>query len=247
MSQDDRTELPRAGVVGLTLAVAGLSVAIVYPWAIDFVLERVGVRATAFALAVFAALPLIARGPAAGRGRVAAVGFVAILATAALLDDRRALQLLPAWVYLGLAVFCLENAREDESILERSVRRVIPEAPLFIRGYCRVLTGLWGGFFGLSALAIAALACFGTPERWRAFTSREVWLAMAAVMVAEFFVRKTWFRYYFHNGPFERFWSRLFPAEATERGRRSLAYIEAYYARRKREASGASGAADGSR
>ena len=49
-------------------------------------------------------------------------------------------------------------------------------------------------------------------------------------MAGEFLVRKTWFRYYFHGGPFERFWSRLFPAEATPRGRESLEFIRRYHA-----------------
>ena len=75
------------------------------------------------------------------------------------------------------------------------------------------------------------------PERWATLMSRDVWFAMGGVMTLEFFVRKTWFRYYFRNGPFERFWAQLFPAEATARGRRSLEYIEAYHERLGREAS----------
>jgi hypothetical protein len=66
---------------------------------------------------------------------------------------------------------------------------------------------------------------------------------MGGFAAAEFLVRKTWFRYYFHGGPFERFWAWLFPAERTARGRRSLAYIEAYRAERARR-SGAQGAAE---
>jgi hypothetical protein len=64
---------------------------------------------------------------------------------------------------------------------------------------------------------------------------------MAGVMALEFFVRKTWFRYYFRNGPFERFWAQLFPAQATARGRRSMEYIEAYHARIERESSSRGG------
>jgi len=238
VSSAARTEPSPIGVLALLLGLAGLSFAVVYPWAIDLVLERFGTRATAGTLLAVAVLTLIPRGQGGGRGRIAAVGFVAILAAATLLDDRRFLRLLPAWVYLGMTVFCVDNARSEESIIEQGVRWIIPEAPLFIRSYCRVLTGLWGGFFLLAAAIIAVLAFAATPERWRAFTSRDVWLAMGAVMAVEFFVRKTWFRYYFRNGPFERFWARLFPAEATARGRRSLEYIRDYHERIEREASG---------
>jgi uncharacterized membrane protein len=222
--------------MALAFAAVGVSFAVVYPWAIDLVLARFGVRPVAVTLLVFAALSVFAR--RAGRhGLLAVVGLIAILAAAVLFADRRFLQLLPAWIYLGMAVFCLENARSEESIIEQGVRRMIPEAPEFIREYCRVLTGLWGVFFGGTAVAIVVITLASTPDRWKAFTSRDVWIAMALVMAVEFFVRKTWFRYYFHNGPFERFWSRLFPAEATGRGRRSLAYIQAYHDRRAAEAS----------
>ena len=50
----------------------------------------------------------------------------------------------------------------------------------------------------------------------------------ASISALEFFVRKTWFRYYFHGGAFDRFWAKLFPAENTEQGRRSAAYIQRY-------------------
>jgi hypothetical protein len=57
---------------------------------------------------------------------------------------------------------------------------------------------------------------------------------MGALTVLEFLFRKTWFRHYFHGGPFERLWSRLFPAEHTARGRRSQRTIEEYRARHAR-------------
>jgi hypothetical protein len=50
---------------------------------------------------------------------------------------------------------------------------------------------------------------------------------MGALCGADFLVRKWWFRYYYHNNFFDRVWSRLFPAEDTEMGRRSMAFIRA--------------------
>jgi hypothetical protein len=76
-------------------------------------------------------------------------------------------------------------------------------------------------------VAIAGLALAGRLEAWRAFTGWIVYAAMLVFGAVEFLVRKTWFRYYFHGGPFDRLWSRLFPAEATAAGRRSQAYIRA--------------------
>jgi hypothetical protein len=265
MSHVEPAESPRFGPLALALGLAGLSLAVVYPLAIDALLEHLGTRATAGTLLAIAALTLVparrplrgrsdrsgmhpsepgiplARGQGMGRSRVASLCFIVTLVCAILLDDRHFLRLLPAWVYIGMALYCLENARSEQSIIEQGVRWVIPEAPGFIRGYCRVLTGLWGGFFLLTAATIAVSAFAMPPERWRILMSRDIWFAMAGVMGIEFFVRKTWFRYYFRNGPFERFWARLFPAEATARGRRSMEYIEAYHARIAREPSSRGG------
>ena len=240
------------GLIALGLAMVGVSIAVIYPAAIDRIIDRFGTRPTAAGLiALFGAAAIFSRAAAASarigvrRGYAASFGLVVTLFATLAFDDRRILRLLPAWVYLGLALFCFANAREEESLLERGVRFAIPEAPPFIRNYCRGLTALWGGFFLATATTVAALAFAAPPGRWRAFTARDVWVAMAVVSVVEFFVRKTWFRYYYWNGPFERFWSRLFPAERTARGRRSSAYIDACRERIARERAGdAPGTAD---
>ena len=75
---------------------------------------------------------------------------------------------------------------------------------------------------------IAGLALSGRAAPWQAVTGWGIYALMLAISALEFFVRKTWFRYYFHGGLFDRFWARLFPAENTEQGRRSAAYIERY-------------------
>jgi hypothetical protein len=41
-------------------------------------------------------------------------------------------------------------------------------------------------------------------------------------------VRKTYFRYYYHGGLFDRVWSRWFPAENTAQGRASLESIRSF-------------------
>ena len=167
-----------------------------------------------------------------------AAGALALVALAAATGDARCLRLVPAWVYASLAALFAASLRGPGSILERAARWLVPEAPEFIRGYCRALTGVWVAIFLAVALAVAGLALAADPAAWWRFTARDAWLAMGAFSALEFLVRKTWFRNYFHGGPFERLWSRLFPAERTARGRRSLAYIEAYRAElaRKRDA-----------
>jgi uncharacterized membrane protein len=216
-----------AGVGVLLLAVA-------YPIALPALQERLGTRGIAVALLALLALSLPGR--AVGR-IVVAVGIAALLAAAALSADERFLRAVPAWVYAGLAGLFAASLRDAEPIIERAARWMIPVAPAFIHDYCRVVTALWAAFFLLSAMAIAYLAFAATPETWQAFTSRWLWLAMGIFTALEFFVRKTWFRYYPTDQGFDRFWSRLFPAERTARGRASMRAIRETRARLARAAS----------
>jgi len=223
---------PRPPLPWLALAGAGVAlVALVYPWGLGFVEARLGARGLALLLLGVAALSLWLRGPGAGWRRLAAAALFGLLAITIATGEGRFLRIVPAGIYLGLAAFFAASLRGAGSIIETAARRLVPEAPDFIRGYCRVVTALWVAFFLASATAIAWLAFAGSRAAWVAATSRDVWIAMLALSALEFFVRKTWFRYYFHGGPFDRLWSRLFPAERTARGRRSQRYIEAYRAR----------------
>lgn len=204
---------------------------LVYPWAIDSALARFGVRPVAAALLALAlaggALPL---GAAGGR-RIdlphvpGFPGAIALLLAAALATgDVRCLFLVPAAVYLWLALLAAASLREPPSLIERAARFLQPRAPDFIRGYCRKVTALWCVFFAGTAAVIAWLVAAGEVDARRAFSSWGLWLPVGALSLVEYAVRKSWFRYY-AGGPLDRIWAALLPAENSERGRRSLAYI----------------------
>ncbi len=223
---------PRPSRLPVLLAGACAAIlAMAMPWALDAVQARLGTRGLSLLLLGVVVLSLSLRGPAAGPRRLAATGLAGLLLLGVATGDARSLRLVPAAVYLGLALLFAASLRGPGSIIETAARWLVPEAPEFIRSYCRGVTAVWVLFFLASAAAIGWLALAGSPAAWVAASSRYVWLAMGALTGVEFLFRKTWFRYYFRGGPFERLWSRLFPAERTERGRRSLRYIEEYRAR----------------
>ena len=58
---------------------------------------------------------------------------------------------------------------------------------------------------------------------WAVYTGLVFYAVMGALLVGEFCVRKLWFRYY-QSGLADRIFARLFPAERTANGRRSLDY-----------------------
>jgi len=218
--------------VGALGALLG-GVLIAYPFALAAATPRLGVPGVAWlllALAVFSIAVQAWRGVALPRGAVAAsLGVPVLLAGAAFSGDARLLQLVPSAVYLALAAGFYATLRSGDSIIERAARALVPEAPDFIRPYCRKLTALWALFFAATAIVAAALALAGKRSEWELFTGRLVYALMLVASGVEFLVRKTWFRYYFHGGWFDRIWAKLFPPEATPEGRRSMQHISAYW------------------
>lgn len=212
------------------LAVALAGVFLASPFLVGPAYASIGTRgvagfglACALAAAVFRAL----------RGGVGSLGFgvpqylglAALSAAGVVTGSRTWLMLLPAVVYLFLVFVFARTLREPVSLIGRLARFVDPKAPDFIDPYCRKLTVVWCVAFALNASVIAALAFSADPGHWAIYTGMWAYAGMGVLQAAEFFVRKLWFRNY-TSRPLDRLLSRLFPAENTAPGRRSLAYIQ---------------------
>lgn len=201
-----------------------------YPVAVDAAAGAFGPRSIALGVLVasLASAAFLRGGRSEWMPRVSGVpklGLLLLLGLAILSDDRVYLRGIVPMVYLGLAMIFRDSLREPGSIIESLVRTIESAAPDFVRSYCRRLTALWAGFFLANALLMTGLLLLAPLEWWSFYTGRLVYAGMLVLSIVEFLVRKTWFRYYFYGGPFDRFWSKLFPAEATEAGRRSAEYI----------------------
>ncbi|HXV37883.1 MAG TPA: hypothetical protein VEC18_12085 [Myxococcota bacterium] len=235
MESIERRRLRNALAVGaLSLWIGACAIA--YPPLIELALSRFGVSGVASAMLLLLALSFALwgrRSRAAQRGGGAAsAGVAALLVGAAASGRALYLELIPSVVYFGLAGWFAASLRARDSLVERAARWLVPEVPAFIRAYCRKLTAFWAIFFAASALAIAAPALAGDHEAWRFASGRLVLASMLAASLVEFLVRKTWFRYYFHRGWFDRLWEKIFPAHNTEQGRRSMEYIAEYWRQR---------------
>ena len=228
MNSVDRQRLRNWFVVG-GVGVAITTGVIVYPFLLEGAISRFGTAGVALALLILAAVSFALPGRrllgALRSGAAPSVGIPIALVAAAATEQSVYLQLVPCFVYLTMAYLCWVSLRADDSIIERAARYLIPEAPVFIRSYCRKVTWLWAAFFFVSAVAIAGLAASGEISWWRRFTGQLVYGSMLVFSVSEFIVRKTWFRYYFYRGPIDRLWAKCFPAENTAAGRRSMQYI----------------------
>jgi protein-S-isoprenylcysteine O-methyltransferase Ste14/uncharacterized membrane protein len=160
----------------------------------------------------------------AGAGRLPGAGALVLGALALYDGQQRWLALLPALVWACVALAFARSLGESQSLVEQLARHIDRRAPGFIAPYCRVVTQIYVVLFAGSAALIAGLALFGTPDARRFFSGVGVWIGLAAFQGAEFLVRKLHFRHYGAN-PIDRLLARCFPAERTERGRRSMAHL----------------------
>lgn len=222
----------RPGPAQIAALALAAGVVVFYPALVELLLGHFGVRPVAGVVVAAAAATLVRRGgglqadlPVRLPGG-ARVGFLLIGAVAFASDDARFLRLIPALIQLWLALLFAQSLRDPETLVERMARILQPRAPDFIAGYCRGLTVLWAALFLLNAVAIAALVFAAAPGAARTFSAYGIWLVLGGFSAVEYCVRKAHFRYYEPTGV-DRIWSLLLPAQHTERGRRSLAYIDA--------------------
>lgn len=191
--------------------------------------EWLGVRSAAVLLLAMAAAAAWGLGSAVStHGKTLSLAeralLIGTLLFATVSQSALALALVPAVVHAAVARVMFGSLGDGRTIIEIGARLSHPLAPAFIGPYCRKLTVVWGSLFASSAVITAMLALAGADAMHRTWTGWLFWTLLGAFSAVEFFWRKAWFRYY-GRGPLDRFLARLFPAERTERGRRSQAYL----------------------
>jgi uncharacterized membrane protein len=198
-----------------------------YPAIVYLAHARLSTRRLAALLLLLYAASLLLRLRGGGRHARALLrqhlGLAALIVLALASGERRLLLLLPTAVSLYLFVTFAASLRRGPSMIERFARLVEDDLPDFTLPYCRAITWVWCGFLAANALVAGALAVVAPLAWWTLYTGAIFYALMAALLAAEFVFRKLWFRYY-EGGVFDRVFARLFPAEDTANGRRSLAY-----------------------
>jgi uncharacterized membrane protein len=187
-----------------------------YPFLIHTALRSGHAPAAALGLVAFLAVSLAVSWHAAGAARPGLVAqhvaFAALGGAALLLHEARLLQLLPTLVSVGfLAAFSATLRRGAEPAIVRIARRLErDEIPPAIRVWLRDVTVAWCGFFALNAVVSGGLALFGPLRWWTLWTGVLAYVAIAALLLGEYVVRKIRFRWY-RDGLLDRFWRRAFP------------------------------------
>lgn len=141
-------------------------------------------------LLLFAALTL-RRIVLAGRPieRLTYAGAVALLMAGAFYMEAFLTRLIPALVYLSLALLFGYTLTHPPSLLERMVRLQFPEFKPGIAEYLRQLTWLWTSFFAANVLICTVLAGLADEAVWMIYTGLIVYLLMGILVLGEVFYR----------------------------------------------------------
>jgi uncharacterized membrane protein len=206
---------------------------VAYPFIVYFAYLRFETRAAGGVLLGLVALSfaLQIRGPAQDLWELLRehLGLLLLILVAIVTGQRFVLQLLPMAVSLFLLGTFGWSLFSGLPIVERFARLVDADLPDFCVPYCRKVTIAWCVFLAANALCAGVLALAGSFEAWALYTGFLSYLLLGAAFAGEFALRKLWFRHY-GDGFADRIFARLFPAERTANGQRSLDYV-----RRRRE------------
>jgi uncharacterized membrane protein len=200
-----------------------------YPFIVYLAYLRFETRAAGGVLLGLVALSMALqiRGPAGDLWHLVRehLGLVLLIVIAIVTGERFVLQLLPVGVSLFLLGTFGWSLFAGPPMVERFARLADPDLPDFCVPYCRKVTIAWCVFLAANALCAGALVWAGSFEAWALYTGFVAYLLLGAAFAGEFILRKLWFRYY-GDGLADRVFARLFPAERTANGRRSLEQVQ---------------------
>jgi uncharacterized membrane protein len=216
-----------AGPLRLLVAVLEALFFLAYPFVVYLAHTRLETRSIGVVMIALLVVALVVR--LRGSLREAAgligqhVGIGVMIGVAIVLDERAVLLFLPALVGVYLLVTFGWTLRRGPPMIERFARIIEDDLPDFTLPYCRRITELWCVFFALHVIVVCTLALMAPLSWWAAYSGALFYVFLGTFLGGEFLFRKLWFRFY-GDGPADVILARLFPADRTVRGRRSLAY-----------------------
>jgi len=205
--------------LGIGLAVAGVIVALGYPFAVYFGMLHFGARDVGLILLALS-LPLIVRRVAtmdrkAVRALLEAPILIALLALlTVVLDDIRAVLALPVLINSALLFTFGRSLYTERSLIEHFARLMVDDLSPAECAYCRGVTKVWCGLFALNIVVAGTLALAAPIGWWLAWTGLIAYLLMGVLFGVEVVVR---YRRFHRTGMpwLDRAFARLFRRETT--------------------------------
>ncbi len=162
-------------------------VAIAYPFLGSYLIRN---GWGGWVLLIFAALTL-SRGLRTTQAgfRSACILGATLLSVGAYFSAAYAVRLIPAFVYLSLAILFGYTLWHPPSLCERLVRLQFPEFKPGITEYLCQVTWVWAGFFAANVLICALLPMFAQDWVWTLYTGVLVYVLMALLVLGEYIYR----------------------------------------------------------
>lgn len=208
--------------LAITLAVVGVVFALAYPFAVYFGMMHFGAREVGLVLLVLALPVIIRRVAKMERGQRRAVLeapiLIAVLATiTAILDDIRAVLVLPVLINSALLFTFGRSLRTDKSLIEHFARLMVKDLSPAECAYCRTVTKVWCGLFVVNIVVAGTLALNAPLDWWTAYNGFIAYLLMGLLFTVEVVVR---YRKFKRTGMpwLDRVFARLFPGVTRKAG-----------------------------
>ena len=201
--------------MSVVLTVLNVIIAVGYPLAIWYGLERMGSREVGL-IALALALPLLLlRLKGARREHLLAVlrvplAVIGLILLTVALDDRRFMLALPVLINGLFLAWFAASLREGMPAIERFARMQKDTLTEAEAGHCRHTTLAWCGFFVVNGGIAGALALAAPVSWWAFYTGFAAYAFMGAFHLTEFTIRKYRFRTYL-GGPLDPIYRRIFP------------------------------------
>ncbi len=180
--------------VEIVLAVAGVLLALVYPFLVYLGMMHLGARELGLVLLALNVPFIVARarrldGQAIRTVLEAPIIIAALATITVVLDDVRAILALPVLINAALLFTFARSLRGERSIVEHFARLMVKDLSPEERRYCRGVTRVWCGFFIVNGLVALVLALAAPLAWWAAWTGLVAYLLMGLMFVVEVLVR----------------------------------------------------------
>lgn len=177
------------------LSVVGAIATVAYPALVYVGLTRWSARAVGLALLAALALRTALSLRARARehlGHVLRVPLVvgAMVTAGALLDDHRAVLLVPVAINAALLATFGLSLRGPVPMVERFARMQEPDLTPAKVAWCRAVTAVWCGFFAANGLAALVLALAAPLAWWALYTGAIAYALMGALFAGEWVLRR---------------------------------------------------------
>jgi len=164
-------------------------VALAYPFAVYYGIERISPRWFAVLLGTLWLVRLLTRGYGAG-GWPMTLAALVFCAALAVFDQPALLHWYPVLMNAGLLMLFGLSLMHGMPVIERIARLREPDLPAHAVHYTRTVTMVWTLFFLINGLTAAALTLWASRESWLLYNGLIAYVLMGVLFAGEWLVRQ---------------------------------------------------------